>query len=118
MLKTFIAIMAIFVLGINANAADESSFKIEFLTGSNASTQLKTTDAVSSVVTDASKPYVTGNFTKASTSYAKATNGLRLSSGKNPGSVAFNLSTSATHTITKLRSRLVDTPLQKQQHWP
>ncbi len=98
MLKTFIAIMAIFVLGINANAAE---IPITFKTGSNSGQGITTSTKPSTIFDAASASYIS-QITAVTSSYYAEKYGVRIGKSGGTGSLTFSLAATAQKKITKI----------------
>ena len=104
MLKTLIAIMAIFVLGITANAETKSytiNFKVsaDKQDGTAASTTINASTIVATA-TDAN--YVTGKLTAATKANYNSKYGINVATGSAAGSLGFNLSDIAKKKVSKI----------------
>lgn len=98
MLKTFIAIMAIFVLGITANATE---IPITFKIGTNSGQAITTTNKPSTIFDATSAGYIS-KITAVTSSYYAEKYGVRIGKSGGAGSLTFSLAATAQKKITKI----------------
>lgn len=98
MLKTFIAIMAIFVLGITANATE---IPITFKIGTYSGQAITTTNKPSTIFDATSAGYIS-KITAVTSSYYAEKYGVRIGKSGGAGSLTFSLAATAQKKITKI----------------